>query len=138
MDTNAFWRHASLAFSAGALGALANRIALWLLGVIHVIPPVDVTRLFLYTGLVWGGLWGFLFLIPWKASWWLRGLVFGFGPSAGVWLVIYPYVQHAGFFGLNRGIMGLIIPLIVNNVVWGLVTAWWLEVFLGEKATASA
>ncbi|HLI13001.1 MAG TPA: hypothetical protein VKY65_15520 [Alphaproteobacteria bacterium] len=127
MSRNGFWPRASLAFAAGNLGALANRVALWVLGVIAVISPPNITKLWLYTALVWGGLWGFLFLIPWRTSWWLRGLVFGLGPSAGVWLVIYPFVAHAGFFGLSRGPLSIVIPFVVNSVVWGLVTSWWYE-----------
>jgi hypothetical protein len=139
MAKHSFWRHASLAFTAGALGALANRIGLWILGLLTVIPPTHISfpvpepmKLWLYTAIVWGGLWGFLFLIPWRTSWWLRGIVFGFGPSLGVWLVIYPYLAHAGFFGVNHGVMALVIPFLLNNIVWGLVASWWYDLTGGR------
>ncbi len=135
MAGTAFWRQATLDFTAGALGALANRIVLVILGVVSIIPAPEVTKPWLYTALVWGGLWGFLFLIPWKASWWLRGLVFSLGPSAGVWFVIYPYVAGAGLFGLGRGVVAPFIPLVANGV-WGLVAAWWLE-FVGARTVAA-
>lgn len=139
MTQSTCWRSASLAFTAGALGALANRILIWVLGVMAVVPPTHFgfpvpmpTKLWLYTAIVWGGLWGFLFLIPWRASWWLRGIVLGFGPSLGVWLVIYPYVAHAGFFGLSHGIGALVIPFLANNIVWGLVASWWYDLTGGR------
>ena len=145
MNTQIQWRNASIAFAAGALGALANRAALWMLGQAGVIPPThfafplpEPTRLWIYTAIVWGELWGFLFLIPWHARWWLRGIVFGLGPSLGVWLVIYPYVAHLGFFGANRGLMALVIPLVVNNIVWGLVSSWWYEFSSVRVAAAHA
>ena len=34
----------------------------------------------LYSKVFWGGLWGFLFLLPLRkvvASWWVRALIFG-------------------------------------------------------------
>lgn len=139
MNTHAGWRSASLAFTAGALGALANRILIWVLGLFAVIPPTHFefpfpvgTKLWLYAAIVWGGLWGFLFLIRWRTNWWVRGIVFGFGPSLGVWLVIYPYVAHAGFFGLSRGVGALAIPFLANNIAWGLVASWWYD-FTGGR-----
>ena len=136
MARSAFWRQATLDFAAGALGAIANRIFLLILGALSVIPMPDVTKLWIYAALVWGGLWGLLFLIPWKASWWLRGLVFSLGPTAGVWFVIYPYVANMGVLGLGRGIVAPFVPLVANGI-WGLVAAWWLE-FVGARQAAAA
>ena len=127
----AFLRQATLVFSAGALGALVNRGVLVLFGMLHVTDSPNITKAWLYQALVWGGLWGFLFLIPWKARWWLRGLVFGLGPSAGVWFVIYPYVLDAGVFELNWGFTAALVPLIANSA-WGLAASWWLEFVRAE------
>ena len=136
MAGTAFWRQATLDFAAGALGALAAVIVLVILGALAIIPAPEVTKSWLYTMIVWGGLWGFLFLIPWNASWWLRGLVFSLGPSAGVWFVIYPYVANAGLFGLGRGVVAPFVPLVANGA-WGLLAAWWLE-FVGARTAAAS
>ena len=136
MAGTAFWRQATLDFGAGVLGALADVIVLVIFGALSIVPATEVTKLFLYRALVWGGLWGFLFLIPWKASWWLRGLVFSLGPTAVLWFVIYPFVANLGVLGLNQGIWGPITPLITNGV-WGLVAAWWLE-FVGARAAVAS
>ena len=145
MTTQTGWRSASLAFTAGALGALANRILIWVLGLLAVIPPIHIafpvpvpTKLWLYTAIVWGGLWGFLFLIRWHASWWLRGIVFGLGPSLGVWLVIYPYIAHAGFFGMSHGIGALVIPFLANSIAWGLAASWWYDLTGGRAEAVRA
>ena len=135
MAGTAFWRQATLDFGAGALGAVADLIVLVILGLLSIIPAPEVTKSWLYTAIVWGGLWGFLFLIPWKASWWLRGLAFSLGPTAVLWFVIYPSVANLGVLGLSQGIRGPIVPLITNGV-WGLVAAWWLE-FIGARAAAA-
>ena len=107
-----------------------------IIGALSIIPAPDVTKPWIYMALVWGGLWGFLFLIPWKASWWLRGLVFSLGPTAATWFVVYPFAANAGVLGLSRGILGPIIPIFAN-ATWGLLAAWWLE-FVGAPAVAIA
>ena len=136
MAGSAFWRQATLDFAAGVLGALVNRLFWVLLGALSITPAPEVTRVWLYTALVWGGLWGFLFLIPWKTSWWLRGLVFSLVPTAATWFVVYPYMANIGVLGLNRGILGPILPIIANGI-WGLVAAWWLE-FVGARAAVAS
>ncbi|HYB09849.1 MAG TPA: hypothetical protein VEJ16_09275 [Alphaproteobacteria bacterium] len=124
-------RSAALAFSAGAIGGLVNRGALVLLGVMGLMDHPDISKEWLYQAITWGGLWGFLFLIPWGAPWWLRGLVFGLGPSAGVWFVIYPFSLGAGVFGLDWGFTAALIPLIANSA-WGIAASGWLGI-LGER-----
>ena len=136
MAGSAFWRQATLDFSAGALGAVATVIFLVIIGALSIIPAPEVTKPWLYSMLVWGGLWGFLFLIPWKASWWLRGLVFSLGPTAGVWFVIYPFVANMGVLGLGGGIVAPFVPLVANGI-WGIVTAWWLE-FVGARTAVAS
>jgi len=136
MAGTAFWRQATLAFAAGALGAFVNRFFWVIIGALGVVPAPEVTKLWLYTALVWGGLWGFLFLIPWKASWWLRGLIFSLAPTAITLFVVYPYQANLGVLGLSRGILGPTLPIVANGI-WGLVAAWWLE-FVGARATAAA
>jgi hypothetical protein len=139
------WRHASLAFTAGAVGAIANRLTLWALGALGVSAPVHVAwpltdgdKLWLYSAIVWGGMWGFLFLIPWPRRWWQRGLVFSLGPDLGLWLVLFPLVWHLGLFGAGLGAWGgLAVPLIAN-AAWGLAASWWLAIVCGETARASA
>ena len=142
MAGTAFWRHATPAFAAGALGGLVLFVFYWIIGTIGIPQAIglnvtaNVTKAYLYNRIVWGGIWGFLFLIPWKASWWLRGLVFSLGPTAALWFIIYPYVANAGILGLGRGILGPFIP-IIGNGVWGLVAAWWLE-FVGARAAVAS
>jgi hypothetical protein len=78
----------SLAFTAGCLGGLANAVFLWLFGVIGLTAALGVylaptfTPPWLYQRLVWGGIWGWLFLLPLTGlSYPARGLLFSLGPS---------------------------------------------------------
>lgn len=124
---------ALLVFAAGALGGLANSVAVWLFGVLHVTTALGVAVApaaspeWLYPRLVWGGLWGFLFLSPTPAGpWWLRGLVFSLGPSLVQLLIVFPIKTDAGLLGLGLGALTPVFVLIFN-AVWGLVAAWAIK-----------
>lgn len=128
-----FLRTISLVFAAGALGGLANGFVIWLAGHMEITAALDVkiapalTMSFLYSRIVWGGLWGFLFLLPLlKSRWFTRGFLFSLGPTVIQLFVIYPYNTHKGFMGIN---LGLWTPLFVVtfNIVWGIVAALWLR-----------
>ena len=142
MVGTAFWRQATLAFAAGALGGLVLFAFLWVIGTIGIPQaiginlPVNVAKAYLYNRIVWGGIWGFIFLIPWKQSWWIRGLVFSVAPSVVQMVVIFPLATPAGMFGLGLGALTPLLVLVANGV-WGLVTAWWLESLVATKTAAA-
>jgi hypothetical protein len=122
----------SLAFTAGCLGGLANAVFLWLFGVIGLTAALGVqlaptfTPPWLYQRLVWGGLWGWLFLLPTGLSYPVRGLLFSLGPSCAALFVVLPFQAHKEVLGLQ---LGYLTPAVVlfYNAVWGLVTGWWLQ-----------
>lgn len=127
------FRNLSLAFSAGCLGGLTNSIVVWAMGTLGVTAALGVkivpalTLPWLYPRIVWGGIWGFLFVITIPGlSWWMRGLVFSLAPSLVVLLVIFPKYPLAGEFGLGLGTLTPAFVLVLN-AVWGLVAAWWLR-----------
>ena len=63
-----------LFFAAGCLGALANSLAVWLFGSTGINSSLGVsiapslTSGWLYPRIVWGGLWGLLFILPMMQS----------------------------------------------------------------------
>ena len=127
------WTNVSLSFAAGSLGALANSVVLWIFGAVGINTALGVsiaptlTTGFLYPRIVWGGLWGFLFLLPiLPNSISLRGLLFSLGPTLVQLLVVFPFKAGKGFFGLG---LGLLTPLFVVffNAVWGVVASYWYE-----------
>jgi len=120
---------AMLVFAAGAFGGLANSLAVWLFGLLGITTALGVaiaptpTPEWLYPRIVWGGLWGFLFLLPLlRGKPWQAGLLFSLGPSLVQLLVVFPVKTEAGMLGLG---IGALTPLFVLlfNAVWGLAAA---------------
>ncbi|MCG8350197.1 MAG: hypothetical protein MI924_20725 [Chloroflexales bacterium] len=127
--THAFVRKAALCFAAGCAGGLANSIVVWLLGALGITAALGVgiapefTPAWLYPRIVWGGLWGFLFLLPvLRSTPYMSGLVWSLGPTLVQLLIIFPFKADKGVFGLE---LGALTPLFVFifNVIWGLVAA---------------
>jgi hypothetical protein len=130
---NLMLRNLSLVFAAGCWGALWNGLAVWLggyLGIalalgVHIAPPL--TSAFLYAKLVWGGLWGLLFLLP-MARWSfpVRGLLFSLAPTLVQLFLVFPLIAHKGVLGLQ---LGSLTPLLVvfYNGIWGYAAGWWLN-----------
>ncbi len=127
------------AFSAGAFGGLANGLAVWLFGRLGITAALGVgiapglSPAMLYPRIVWGGLWGFLFLLgrP-RGNAWKRGLVLSLGPTLVQLLYIFPLKSGQGVLGLD---LGLLTPLFVVffNAVWGLAAVLWFRLS-GQRA----
>ncbi len=127
-------RDFSLAFAAGCLGGLVNSVAVWLFGAAGLSAALGVslapklTAAWLYPRLVWGGLWGLLFLLPLKGlTYTTRGLLLSLGPSAVQLLVIFPGQDPKGLLGLQSGYLTPVLVL-VSNAIWGVITALSLKV----------
>jgi hypothetical protein len=126
-------RNLSLVFAAGCWGALCNSLAVWLFGVLGIAPALGVhiapalTPAFLYPRLVWGGLWGLLFLLPLgRLSFPVRGLLFSLGPTMVQLFLVFPLKAHQGVLGLQ---LGHLTPLLVvfYNAIWGWTAGLWLN-----------
>lgn len=127
----------AMVFAAGCVGGLANSVAVWSFGKLGLSSAMGVkiapawTPAWLYQRIVWGGLWGFLFLLPFlQSSVLLRGVLYSLGPTAVVLLVVFPLQAKKGMFGLELGAMTPVFAFIVN-AVWGIATAWWLKLIQG-------
>jgi hypothetical protein len=130
---NPTMKNLSCVFVAGCWGALLNSLAVWLFGWIGIAPALGVhiappfTPAFLYPRLVWGGLWGLLFLLPMgRLTFVQRGLIFSLGPTLGQLFWVFPLKAHQGVMGLN---LGTLTPLFVlfYNAIWGVGAGWWLN-----------
>ncbi|MHB9075428.1 MAG: hypothetical protein ACYC6G_18130 [Desulfobaccales bacterium] len=130
---NLSMKNLSLVFVAGLVGGLLNCLAVWLFGRlgiaqalgVQIAPPLSTALL--YPKLVWGGLWGLLFLVPMgQVSFTIRGLIFSLGPSLVQLFWVFPVQAHKGVLGLQ---LGALTPLFVlfYNAVWGLAAGWWLN-----------
>jgi len=130
---NNFLRRLSLVFSAGCFGGLMNSLVLWLFGRAGITLELGVTLAphltpaWLYPRLMWGGIWGFLFIFPvFRTQPVAQGLFFSLGPSIVQLFIVFPYQAHKGLLGMD---LGMLTPLFVLffNAVWGLSAALWLR-----------
>ncbi len=118
-----------ICFAAGCFGALVNSLVVWFLGDIGVSKMLSVSisphlsTNWLYPRIVWGGLWGWLFLLPvLKAKPLLQGFVMSLLPTAFQLFYVFPSQAHKGIGGLE---LGLLTPVLVVlfNWIWGVVSA---------------
>jgi hypothetical protein len=118
-----------ICFSAGCLGALANSLLVWWFGELGIarwagvsISP-SLTPVWLYPRIVWGGIWGLLFILPFlKSRSWLKGTLLSLIPTMAQLFVIFPFKANKGIAGLNLGLWTPVFVLFYNWV-WGVVAA---------------
>ncbi|MBQ0834373.1 hypothetical protein [Marinobacter sp.] len=122
----------SALFAAGCLGGLATVLTLWLFGILGISGALGVglapplTPPMIYSFMIWGGIWGFAFLLPLGSlNMFARGLLLSLGPTIVQLLVVFPMKMGVGVLGLDLGTLTPLLVLIFNGV-WGLVAAWWL------------
>lgn len=118
---------------AGALGALIMCLSMWLstkYGVtqsLGVAIQGSIASEWMYPRIVWGGVWGLLFLLPLFASTlFARSFVLALIPTLVQLFIIYPYYQGKGVAGLS---LGLLTPFVVFFFfwIWSLVTSLILK-----------
>jgi hypothetical protein len=131
MNMNDFYRNLSVIFTAGAVGGLVKAIVAWSFGAAGLNAALGfkmapaLNPLWIYQHIVWGGLWGLLFLLPLKGSYFLRGALYSLGQTLVQLVIIFPNLGK-GMLGLELGYMA---PVLVAcfGVIWGLATAFWLK-----------
>ncbi|MBW2028583.1 MAG: hypothetical protein JRH06_04440 [Deltaproteobacteria bacterium] len=122
-----------LVFAAGCAGGLASSIVVWLFGLWGITTTLGVkiapalTPGWLYPRIVWGGIWGFLFLLPiLRRSTVIRGFLFSLGPTFVQLFIVLPMKAHKGLMGID---LGILTPLFVLffNFVWGFKAAFLVK-----------
>ena len=132
----------AVCFCAGMLGALFSSLATWQAGRMGIPEMAGVsmspalTSGWIYSRLVWGGIWGlayFLVVGPLKSRrhWARKGLWISLLPTAFQLFFVYPYMTHHGLMGLD---LGQLTPLFIfsYNLVWGLFTGIFCRLFWGR------
>ncbi|WP_051469945.1 hypothetical protein [Fischerella sp. PCC 9605] len=129
----------TLAFASGCIGGLLNSLTVWFCGTIGLtallgvkIAP-ELTPSWLYPRLVWGGLWGFIFLLPFfQNKYFYRGILYSLFPSLVQLFIIFPLKVNQGIMGVELGRLTPIVVLFFN-FVWGASTALWLKFISGSS-----
>lgn len=132
-----FVRRISVCFAAGCFGALINSWLVWYLGRLGIpnkfgvaIAPVWSLQ-FLYPRLIWGGIWGSIFIFPiLRSGFWVgvfsRGILLSLAPTAFQLFYVFPFLLGKGMLGIG---LGRLTPVFVciYNAVWGIAAALWLH-----------
>jgi hypothetical protein len=129
-------QRANHCFAAGAVGGLITTFLIWVASqsgaflIIGVPLVFEMTPGWLYQRIVWGGLWGLVFLPPVLVSWrpWRRGLILGLAPAAATLLLFNPIKDGIGLFGLGLGPM-MPVVVVLFSLVWGAIAGWYLGHF---------
>lgn len=123
----------SLSFASGAVGAIVNISAAWIfyrMGLFQLLGcnlSVTANKQWIYSRLVWGGIFGLFLVLPILTNSVLkRGLLLGLLPAAFQLFVVFPIFLHQRVMGFNHG---LTTPLFVIalNLLWGIAAAGWLK-----------
>ena len=132
----------TVCFCAGMLGALCSSLLAWQAGqmglpaMANVRMSPSLTTGWIYSQLVWGGLWGLVYFLTVgsrksRRHWARKGLWISLLPTAFQLLYIYPQMTHHGWFGLD---LGQLTPLFIflYNLIWGLCTGIFCRLFWGR------
>jgi hypothetical protein len=123
----------TIVFSSGCFGGLVNSLAVWFLGAIGITTAVGVqispalAPPYLYQRMVWGGIWGFILLLPvLRDSIWFRGPLLSLAPTIVQLFIVFPFRLNKGLMGLE---LGQLTPLFVciYNAIWGLCAVSWMR-----------
>ena len=118
-----------ICFAAGCLGGLANSLAVWAFGEygitkhfgVAIAPALKLA--WLYPRIVWGGLWGLIFVLPFMNNKLItKGAIISIFPTLVQFFVVFPIQAGKGYFGMD---LGMYTPAFVVffNLIWGVVTA---------------
>ena len=120
-------------FAAGSLGGLATGLVTWVAGDSGITRMMGVSLApalstqFLYPKMVWGGIWGLLFVLPFMKSRLIaKGLLLSIFPTVVQLFFVFPKHLHKGLLGVD---LGMLTPVFVVffNMVWGFVTGLALK-----------
>ena len=110
-----FLRNLSFCFAAGCFGGLCYAISLWAMGYhgftrwagVDIAPYLS--NAYLYQRVVWGGICGLIFLLPWQRSWVARGVFLSLIPAGIMLLLLLPMRGY----GLGALGLGALTPLVI-------------------------
>jgi len=132
----------TVCFCAGVLGALCSSLVAWKAGQLGLPALLDVrmapslTLSWLYSRLIWGGVWGLAYFLAVgtlksRRHWARKGLLISLLPTLFQLLVVYPQMTGHDLLGLD---LGQFTPLFVllYNLIWGFCTGVFCRILWGR------
>ncbi len=123
----------SRVFFAGAVGGIVETLVVWMAGLTGALHAIGVdmapalSTQWIYSAIAWGGLWGFLFVLPLRLpGYLLRGFLFSLAPTAVQLFVVFPIFTNQGLFGHNLGMLTPAV-ILIYDAVWGITASAWLR-----------
>ncbi len=121
-------RGLTLLFASGTFGGFLEAVSFWFFGKIGInalmgMPAPGWNPAMIYRPVVWGGIWGLIFVIPFlgnKIVW--RGIILSIAPTLAAWFVFIP-ARTPGF----HGTLSMLSLIIILNAIWGIATGFWLN-----------
>ncbi|WP_226663951.1 hypothetical protein [Microbulbifer aggregans] len=110
-----FLRNLSFCFTAGCFAGLGYAIALWAMGhygfsrFLHVDIAPHLHSAYVYQRVVWGGICGLIFMLPWQKSWITRGFLLSLIPAGILLLILLPMRG----LGIGALALGTLTPLVI-------------------------
>ena len=128
----AFFRLLTLGFGAGAFGACILSLLAFVLSRLGVpeqlgiaMPKPDMPAA-LYQVVVWGGIWGFLLVVPvLNRLAWLKGIIIGLLATAALAIYFRP--------DIGKGPAILLGYVVVLNAIWGIAAGFWWALTAGNR-----
>lgn len=128
----AIFRLLTLGFGAGAFGACILFLIAFVLDRLNVpaalgvaLPPREFPA-GLYRLVAWGGIWGFLLVLPVLTRlWWLKGIIIGLLATAALALFFAPPI--------GQGPATRLLYVAVLNAIWGIAAGFWWTVVSGNR-----
>ncbi|MEC9369401.1 MAG: hypothetical protein VX871_12000 [Pseudomonadota bacterium] len=121
-------------YAAASIGGLAVALTIYFLGAVGVPAALGVsiapplTLPWLYKLIVWGGLWGLIFLLPLPITpLWLKCLLLTLAPVLAA-LVVFGPMGGTKMFWLDKGALAPLYIYLVN-IPWGLATGYLGRMF---------
>lgn len=122
-----------MCFAAGAVGGLATGLVTWVFGDLGMTKMLGVSLApalspqLLYPKIVWGGIWGLLFVLPFmKSRLVAKGLALSIFPTVVQLFFVFPRHLHKGMLGIDLGALTPVC-IVFFNMVWGFVTGLTLK-----------
>ena len=125
-------RKLPIVFSSGAFGGFIEALSFYVFSLAGIVTMFGMPAApgwkpeMIYRPVVWGGLWGIVFFIPFLDELYiLKGVVLSLLPTLAAWYIFIPRRMPAN---THLGLKNLLLIIILNSI-WGVATILLIKYF---------